>query len=166
MLMLDRRKLAAPLAAQAAAFVVVLVIGQFTSHTSAAAPAPGHTVPVSPGAIASTSAPTTKEASRKITVRVVDVGTGGLLGVADIQVNVLNQALTSVASGVLDQNLKYAVNVSAGQYQVCIEPPFGWASAPGGAHAFGDWVCAAADARTGPAAVTFQLVPQHPRVGL
>ena len=32
MVMLDRRKLAAPLFAQAAAFVVVLVIGGFTGH--------------------------------------------------------------------------------------------------------------------------------------
>lgn len=164
MVMLDRRKLAAPLAAQAAAFVVVLVIGQFTSHTSPAAPVRGHTVSVSPSAVSSASASATKGAPHKITVRVVENGTGGL-DAAGSQVKVLNRELTSVATGVLDPNLEYAVNVPAGQYQVCISP-LGWASATGGTHALDGWICAAADARTGPAQVTFRLVPQASQVGL
>ncbi len=169
MVVLDRRKLAAPLAAQAAAFVVVLVVGQFTSHTPQTVPPPRHTVSASPSTIASTStsAPATKEASHKITVRVVEDGTGGL-DAAGSQVRVLqvlNRALTSIATGALDLNLEYAVNVPAGQYQVCISP-IGWASAARDTHALDGWICKAADARTGPAPVTFRLVPQVPQVGL
>ncbi len=162
MVMLDRRKLAAPLAAQAAAFVAVLVIGQFTSHTSTVVPVPGHTVSASPRAVASASALATKGAPHKIIVRVLEDGTNPL-SVAGSQVKVLNRALTSVASGVLDSTLKYAANVPADRYQVCINP-IGWASATGGTNLLDGWICAAADARTGPAVVTFRLVPQAPQV--
>ncbi len=167
MVMLDRRKLAAPLAAQAVAFVAVLVIGQFTSHTPQTVPPPRHTVSASPSTIASTSAPASNEASHKITVRVMEDGTGGL-DAAGSQVKVLqvlNRALTSIATGNLNLNLEYTVNVPAGQYQVCISP-IGWASATRDTHALDGWICKAADARTGPAAVTFRLVPQIPQAGL
>ncbi len=163
MVMLDRRKLAAPLAAQAAAFVVVLVIGQFTSHTSPPAPAPGHTVSASPRAIASASASmsalATKSAARTIFVRVMDHGTGPL-SVVGSQVKVLNGALTTVASGVLDSTLKYTANdLSAGRYQVCINP-IGWTSATGGTSLFEGWICLPADVTPvgQPPVVTFRLV--------
>ncbi len=53
MVMLDRRKLAAPLFAQAAAFVAVLVIGGFTGHSTKAAPSSGSGQTAGPTATAS-----------------------------------------------------------------------------------------------------------------
>ena len=158
--MLDRRKLAAPLFAQAAAFVVVLVIGGFTGHAKTT-PGPGSGV--TPSASASPSA--TKGPGLKLTVKVVEQGTDGL-SVSGSQVNVLeNGTLTSVVSGTLDPALEFAANVPAGQYQVCISPPIGWASAVRTTHALAGWICSAADVRTAPQLVTFHLTPHIPQVG-
>src|SRR5260370_41186642 len=123
--MLDRRKLASPLFAQAAAFVAVLVIGGFTGHaTTTAGPAHGTTPAAS--ASASTSASATKGPTQKLTVKVVEDGTNGL-SVSGSPVNVLkNGTLTSVVSGALNSTLEFAANVPAGQYQVCVNPPIGW----------------------------------------
>ncbi len=156
--MLDRRKLVAPLFAQAAAFVVVLVIGGFTSH--AAKPA-GPVVPgATPRASASTSASATKGPARKLTVKVVVEGTGPL-SVSGSPVNVLaNGTLSSVMSGALNSALEFAANVPAGQYQVCVNPPPGWASAVRTTQVLADWICSAADASTGPQLVIFRLTPQ------
>ena len=122
--MLDRRKLAAPLFAQAGAFVAVLVIGGFTGHASTpSGPAHGAT----PTASASASA--TKGPAHKLTVTVTEEGTNGL-SVSGSQVNVLaDGTLTSVVSGALNSALEFAANVPAGQYQVRVDPPIGWASA-------------------------------------
>ena len=86
MVMLDRRKLAAPLFAQAAAFVAVLVIGGFTGHASTTAgPAHGTT----PSASASNQPhPPRKGPAHKLTVKVVEESTDGL-SVSGSQVNVL-----------------------------------------------------------------------------
>jgi hypothetical protein len=152
--MLDRRKLAAPLFAQAAAFVVVLVIGGFTGHSTTTS-RPAHTA--TPSAIASTAA---KGHGLKLTVQVVEEGTAGL-SVSGSQVTVLqNGTLTSVASGTLNPALDFAANVPAGQYQVCINPPIGWASTVRTTHALAGWICTATDVRTGPQLVTFRLAPQ------
>ena len=163
MVMLDRRKLVAPLFAQAAAFVVVLVIGGFTSH--AATPA-GPVVPgATPRASASTSASATKGPVRKLTVKVVEEGTDGL-SVSGSPVKVLaNGTLTSVVSGVLSSALEFAANVPAGQYQVCVNPPPGWGSAVRTTHVLADWICSAADVSTASQLVTFRLSPQPPQVG-
>ena len=143
--MLDRRKLAAPLFAQAAAFVAVLVVGGFTGHTSSTTTGAGATL--------------------KLTVKVVENGSDGL-SVAGSEVNVLRTGtLASVAMGVLNPALEFAANVPAGQYQVCVSPPIGWASAVHGTHALGSWICSAADLRTAPQLVTFRLSPQVPQVG-
>ena len=163
MVMLDRRKLAAPLFAQAAAFVVVLVIGGFTGHAShdvrtrargprrAPAPAPAHRPRKGP--------------AHKLTVKVIEEGTDGL-SVSGSQVNVLaNGTLTSVVSGTLNSALEFAANVPAGQYQVCVDPPIGWGSAVRTTHVLAGWICSAADVRTGPQLVTFRLSPQLPQVG-
>ena len=164
--MLDRRKLAAPLFAQAAAFVVVLVIGGFTGHASTTSGAgPG----VTPSASASGSGRTSPSATRgpalKLTVKVVEENTDGL-SVSGSQVNVLqNGTLTSVVSGALNPALEFAANVPAGQYQVCINPPIGWASAVRTTHALAGWICSAADVRTAPQLVTFRLTSQIPQVG-
>jgi hypothetical protein len=160
--MLDRRKLAAPLFAQAAAFVAVLVIGGFTGHAATTAgPAHGAT----PAASASTSASATKGPTQKLTVKVVENGTNGL-SVSGSPVNVLkNGTLTSVVSGALNSALEFAANVPAGQYQVCVNPPIGWGSAVRTTHVLAGWICSAADVGTGPQLVTFRLTPQLPQVG-
>ena len=162
MVMLDRRKLAAPLFAQAAAFVAVLVIGGFTGHASTTSgPAHGTT----PSASASASASATKGPAHKLTVKVTEEGTNGL-SVSGSQVNVLaDGTLTSVVSGALNSALEFAANVPAGQYQVCVDPPIGWASAVRTTQVLAGWICSAADVRTGSALVTFRLTPQLPQVG-
>ena len=169
MVMPDRRKLAAPLFAQAAAFVAVLVIGGFAHDTTTAAPAPAASAPPSASASARASATTSSAAAKgpalKLTVKVIQDGGQGL-SVAGSQVNVLqNETLASVASGVLNPALEFAANVPAGQYQVCVNPPLGWASAVRSTHVLGGWICSAADLGTAPQLVTFRLTPQVPQVG-
>ena len=167
--MLDRKKLAAPLFAQAAAFIAVLVIGGFTGHGSTPGPEGQATPSVGASARASVSASSTaasaKGPSVKLTVKVVEQGTDGL-SVAGSQVNVLrNGTLASVALGPLNSALEFAANVPAGQYQVCIDPPIGWASAVRTTHVLAGWICSGADTTKGPQLVTFRLTPQPPQVG-
>ena len=156
--MLDRRKLAAPLFAQAAAFVAVLVIGGLTGHSSKPAPAPGRT----PTPSASASSASSKEAAVKLTVQVTKDGDG--LPLPGSQVNVLqNGTLASVTTGTLNSALEFAANVPAGQYQVCIEPPIGWESRVRTTHVLAGWICSPADLRTSPQLVTFRLISQVPQ---
>ena len=156
--MLDRRKLAAPLFAQAAAFVAVLVIGGLTGHSSKPAPAPGRT----PTPSASASSASSKEAAVKLTVQVTKDGDG--LPLPGSQVNVLqNGTLASVTTGTLNSALEFAANVPAGQYQVCIEPPIGWESRVRTTHVLAGWICSPADLRASPQLVTFRLVSQVPQ---
>jgi hypothetical protein len=168
--MLDRRKLAAPFFAQAAAFVAVLVIGGFTGHASTTAgPGPATTPSASASASASASSSASASAGKgpthKLTVKVVEDSTDGL-SVSGSQVNVLeNGTLTSVVSGALSSALEFAANVPAGQYQVCINPPIGWGSAVRTTHVLGGWICSAADVKTGSLLVTFRLTSQLPQVG-
>jgi hypothetical protein len=159
--MVDRAKLAAPLFAQAAAFVVVLVIGGFAGHApKPPAPAPGTATPS-----ARTPAPVTREAGPKLTVRVVQQNADGV-SVSGSEVKVLqNGSLTSVASGPLNQALQFAANVPAGQYQVCINPPIGWGSAVRSTAVLGGWICTATDVGASPASVTFRLALQAPQAG-
>ena len=156
--MLDRRKLAAPLFAQAAAFVAVLVIGGLTGHSSKPAPAPGRT----PTPSASASSASSKEAAVKLTVQVTKDGDG--LPLPGSQVNVLqNGTLASVMTGTLNSALEFAANVPAGQYQVCIEPPIGWESRVRTTHVLAGWICSPADLRASPQLVMFRLVSQVPQ---
>jgi hypothetical protein len=161
--MLDRRKLATPLFAQAAAFVVVLVIGGFTGHSSPkAAPTPSVTFTPSTGASATASSASSKGASLKLTVRVTKDGDG--LPLSGSQVNVLrNGTLASVTTGTLNPGLEFAANVPAGQYQVCIEPPIGWESKVRTTQVLAGWICSPADLRTAPQLVTFRLTSQVPQ---
>jgi hypothetical protein len=161
--MLDRRKLAAPLFAQAAAFVVVLVIGGFTGHSSPkAAPTPSVTFTPSAGASATASSAASKGASLKLTIRVIKDGEG--LPLSGSQVNVLrNGTLASVMTGTLNPGLEFAANVPAGQYQVCIEPPIGWESRVRTTQVLAGWICSPADLRTAPQLVTFRLTSQVPQ---
>ena len=163
--MLDRRKLAAPLFAQAAAFVAVLVIGGLTGHSSTkAAPAPGPGSTPGPSVNASASPASSKGAALKLTVRVIKDGDG--LPLSGSQVNVLQTGtLTSVMTGTLNSSLEFAANVPAGQYQVCLLPPIGWGSRVRTTHVLAGWICSPADLRTSPQQVTFRLTTQVPRVG-
>ena len=168
MVTVDRRKLAAPLFAQAAAFVVVLVIGGFTGHapkTPSPAPGPGGTQ--GPTAITATPTPSSassKGAALKLTVRVIKDGDG--LPLPGTQVNVLQTGtLTSVVTGTLNPALEFASNVPAGQYQVCIQPPIGWGSKVRTTHVLAGWICSPADLRTSPQLVTFRLSTRVPQVG-
>jgi hypothetical protein len=161
--MLDRRKLAAPLFAQAAAFVVVLVIGGFTGHSSPkAAPTSPVTFTPSASATATASSASSKGASLKLTVRVIKDGDG--LPLSGSQVNVLrNGTLASVMTGTLNSGLEFAANVPAGQYQVCIDPPIGWESRVRTTQVLAGWICSPADLRTAPQLVTFRLTSQVPQ---
>jgi hypothetical protein len=160
----DRRKLAAPLFAQAAAFVVVLVIGGFTGHTSPPSPGPGPGGTQAPTASASASSALSKGAALKLTVKVIKDGDG--LPLPGSQVNVLQTGtLTSVVTGTLNSALEFASNVPAGQYQVCIDPPIGWGSRVRTTHVLAGWICSPADLRTSPQLVTFRLSTQVPQVG-
>jgi len=162
--MLDRRRLAAPLCAQAAAFVAVLVIGGFTGHSSPkAAPSSGSGQTAGPTATASASSASSKGAALKLTVRVTKDGEG--LPLPGSQVTVLQDGtLASVTTGTLNSALEFAANVPAGQYQVCINPPIGWDSRIRTTHVLADWICSPADLRTSPQLVTFSLTSQVPQV--
>ena len=167
MVNLDRRKLAAPLFAQAAAFVVVLVIGGFTGHakTPSPAPGPGRTqAPTATTATPTASSASSKGAALKLTVRVIKDGVG--LPLPGTQVNVLQTGtLTSVVTGILNPALEFASNVPAGRYQVCIQPPIGWGSKVPTTHVLAGWICSPADLRTSPQLVTFRLSSPVPQVG-
>jgi len=178
--MLDPRKLAVPLFAQAGAFVVVLVIGGFTSHAAAKPPTqgpqgtPGTAVTASPG---STGSPASARGpALKLSVKVTENGTNGLSQAGDTvagrKVRVLQtESLASAASGILSASgtqstaQEYAANVPAGQYQVCIDPPIGWGSAVRSTQVLAGWICSTADLRKGPQVVTFRLIPQIPVAG-
>ena len=164
MVTLDRRKLAVPLFAQAAAFVAVLVIGGFTGHSSPkAAPSSGSGQTAGPTATASASSASSKGAALKLTVRVTKDGEG--LPLPGSQVNVLqNGTLASVTTGTLNSALEFAANVPAGQYQVCINPPIGWDSSIRTTHVLAGWICSPADLRASPQLVTFRLTSQVPQV--
>jgi hypothetical protein len=163
----DRRKLAAPLFAQAAAFVVVLVIGGFTGHspkTPSPAPGPGGTTAPTATTTATASSASSKGAALKLTVRVIKDGDG--LPLPGTQVNVLRTGtLASVVTGTLNPALEFASNVPAGQYQVCIQPPIGWDSEVRTTHVLAGWICSPADLRTSPQLVTFRLSTRVPQVG-
>ena len=164
MVTVDRRKLATPLFAQAAAFVVVLIIGGFTGHASTPSPGPGPGGTPAPTATATASSASSKGAALKLTVKVIKDGDG--LPLPGSQVNVLQTGtLTSVVTGTLNPALEFASNVPAGQYQVCIDPPPGWGSKVRTTHVLAGWICSPADLRTSPQLVTFRLSTQVPQVG-
>ena len=189
MVMLDRRKLAVPLFAQAGAFVVVLVIGGFTGHSGpkATTPGPRGTTSASPSSTARSSSPVSPSSSSaspassrgpavKLSVKVSEDGTNGLSEAGDTvtgsQVRVLQTgSLASAASGILSASgaqstaQEFAANVPAGQYEVCVNPPIGWGSAVRTTQVLAGWICSAADLRNGPQVVTFRLVPQIPPAG-
>jgi hypothetical protein len=177
---LDRRKLAVPLFAQAGAFVVVLVIGGFTGHAAAKPPTqgpqgtPGAAATASPSS--SGSPASAKGPALKLSVKVTENGTNGLSQAGDTvagrKVRVLQtESLASAASGILSASgtqstaQEYAANLPAGQYQVCIDPPIGWGSAVRSTQVLAGWICSTADLRKGPQVVTFRLIPQIPVAG-
>jgi hypothetical protein len=163
---LDRRKLAAPVAAQAAAFVVVLVIGIVHGHTTKTpAPVPAHGAspsarPSTPAADSSSPAAAKGEGGgAKLTVTVAEEIAGGL-SVAGSQVRVLRDGTTVViASGTLDTARQFATNLPAGEYEVCVNP-VGWISAVPGTHLIHGFICSLATVGSAPQSVTFHVVPK------
>jgi hypothetical protein len=159
---LDRRKVAAPVFAQAAAFVVVLVIGLFHGHP-AKTPAPGPTRSASPSARPPAASPSTpvaaKDQGTKLTVTVVEEVAGGL-SVADSQVRVLRNGTTVVvASGTLSTARTFATNLPAGEYEVCVNP-IGWVSAVPGTHLDHGFICSPTAIGSAPQSVTFHVMPK------
>ena len=158
MVTIDRSKLAAPVFAQAAAFVIVLVIGGFTGHSSKP-PAPAPTHQASPSASSGPPA-AAKGNAAKLTVKVVQAGTDGLT-VSGSQVKVVKQgSLAPVASGTLDPALEFAATVPGGAYQVCVKPPAGWTSTVRNTHIINGYTCVATEVGSAPISVTFRLAPQ------
>ena len=164
MVTLDRKKLAAPVLAQAAAFVVVLVIGGFTGHsTKTAGPSPQASPSASAKASASSTSPdVTAGHGAKLTVRVIEDGTDGL-SVSGSEVRVLQSTtLNTVASGMLSSALEFAANLPAGTYQVCVKPPIGWGSSTKGTHIINGYICGPAEVGSGPVSLTYHVTPQVP----
>jgi hypothetical protein len=161
---LDRRRLAAPVAAQAAAFVVVLVIGIFHGHpTKTPAPGPAHSA--SPGArppasAAGSGAPAAAQGpGAELTVTVTEEISGGLT-VAGSQVRVLRDGTSAVAaSGTLNPARQFATNLPAGAYEVCVNP-VGFISAVPGTHLTHGFICSPATVGSAPQSVTFHVVPK------
>jgi len=171
--MLDRKMLAAPLFAQAAAFVAVLVIGGFTSHgspppTSRTTPTPVHAT-TGVGVSTSGTPANTKGPSVKLTVRATEEGNNPLSASASqVEVLVLQAGTRSIAaSGTLNSTLnsalEFAANVPAGRYQVCIDP-IGWDSTGQTTDVLPGFHCSAADTTRGPQLVTFRLTAQTSRI--
>jgi hypothetical protein len=160
----ERRKFAAPVLAQAASFVVVLVIGGFTSHSPAAGP-PGPTRASStpPGHTSGTaSAPGVKGHQSGLTVEVpLSAATGGIS--VQIPVRVLDastrvsEASGTLARNVQDTELSLNAPLPAGTYQVCARPdPLRFTDRNTGA--LPGWVCQAATIAPGEqATVIFHL---------
>lgn len=165
MVTLDRRKLAAPVFAQAAAFVVVLVVGGFTGHTQKPpAPKPTPANQASP-VVSSPATGAAKGTGAKLTVKVVEEGTEGVT-VSGSDVRVLKSAtLGVVASGTLNTALEFAANLSAGAYQACVDPPIGFTSATKGTHIDNGFICLPASVASGPVSVTIRLASPTAQAG-
>ena len=125
-------------------------------------PAPAPTRSASPGArppASSTSPAAAKNQGTKLTVTVVENSADGL-SVADSQVQVFRNGTTAaVASGTLNTARKFATNLPAGEYEVCVNP-VGWVSAVPGTHLDHGFICSPAAIGSAPQSVTFHVVPK------
>ncbi len=161
MVMLDRRRLAAPLFAQAGAFVVVLIIGGFTGHSSSGSAASTATPAASPSVPgqATATVPTGAGQGSKLTVKVGGAAAAGT-ALAGTKVSVLHSStLTSAATGTLNAHLEFAVTVPAGSYQVCLSPVAGAGTSIQGSRIMAGWVCRPVQVGAGPQQVLFPLAP-------
>jgi hypothetical protein len=155
---LDRRKLTALLLAQAAAFVVVLVIGALAGHKS-----PPH--PVIP-VVSHTSAPRiTSTHSTRLTVKVSLLGGTGVT-TPSVPVEILkDHTISPVMAAQLTQGAPADLVVPAGDYQVCVMPPTGWVPTGHNTGALPGWDCTKVDARSLAQTVTFHLTFQPTNTG-
>jgi hypothetical protein len=141
----DRRKFAAPVLAQAASFVVVLVIGGFTGHSPATrSPGPTHTS-ASPS-VGVSSPPGVKEHQAALIVEVpLGAATGGIA--MDIAVRVLdartggNVLSGSMAPNVQDTEASLDESLPSGSYQVCAQAPEGLRFTDKNSGMLPGWVC-------------------------
>jgi hypothetical protein len=160
----DRRKFAAPVFAQAVAFVAVLVIGGLTGHSPTPSPAPATPSPQA----SATSPAAAKEHQSALTVQVpVDAAVGGVA--LRIPVRVLDsRTLFDVATGTLSPNaqntqLGWTRPLAAGTYQVCAQPPSGLRFTGKNTGVLPGWTCTLASLAQGTQAqVTFHLTPDVP----
>jgi hypothetical protein len=170
---LDRRKLTAPVLAQAAAFVVVLVIGGVTGH-GGGKPVPGRSPSsTSPAGHVRSTAPATAAPARstELTVEVSQAGDGVTARSVSLKILkapaltlVLRTSLTARLAGT---PMELTATVPEGVYQVCVTPPPGWMVTghnKTGALAGGE--CSKVDATPGTPPVTFQLTPASPDTGI
>jgi hypothetical protein len=160
----ERRKFAAPVLAQAASFVVVLVIGGFIGHS----PATGSPGPTRTSATpsAGTSSPSgVKGHQSGVSVEVpLNAADSGIA--VNIPVKVLNGTTGStVVSGVLTRNAQNSQlardePLPAGTYQVCAQPPAGLRFTDKNTDALPGWVCMIAIVTPGEQTpVVFHLAP-------
>jgi hypothetical protein len=157
---LDRRRLAAPLFAQAGAFVVVLIVGGFTGHSSG--PAVSTTTPGASPSIAgraTATVPTGAGQGSKLTVKVGGPAATST-ALAGTKVKVLQSGtLASAATGTLNTHLELAVTVPPGSYQVCLSPVAGVGSVIQGSSTLAGWICRPVQVGAGPQQVLFPLAP-------
>lgn len=159
MVMLDRRRLAAPLFAQAGAFVIVLIVGGFTGHSSGPASTASPSASPSIAGHATATMSTGAGEESKLTVKVQGAAvTGNAL--AGTKVNVLQSGtLASAATGSLNAHLEFAVTVPPGSYQVCLSPAAGVGSVIQGTSTLAGWICRPVQVGAGPQRVLFPLAP-------
>jgi hypothetical protein len=173
---LDRRKLTAPLLAQAAAFVAVLAIGLVTGHSGgkpapvpsshSTSPAPRHSTGPAPRISVTSGGTSSTGLSTELTIQ-IQVGNFGL-AMPNVQVEILKDpALTRVAHASLNQNVTATTkSVPAGHaYQVCAKPPQGWTINDQDDGAVPHWNCTPVPAGTQTQTVTFSLTPELPSQG-
>jgi hypothetical protein len=158
---LDRRKLTAPVLAQAAAFVVVLVIGGLTGH-GAAKPAPrpsSHPTSPAPHGKVTSRGTTSTVTSTELTIQVAPVAGVTMPSVA-VKILKDDPAKTPVASAQLNQGFAVMRSVPAGHiYQVCVRPAFGWTFTGSSTGALAGWDCKKVAATRQAQTVPFDLTP-------
>jgi hypothetical protein len=170
---LDRRKLTAPVLAQAAAFVAVLAIGVLTGH-SGGTPHSGPTRSIgatphnsftSPHVSVTSQGNSPTAQSTELTV-LIDKVDGFGLTMPSVAVEVLedDRALTPVAStsvnpSVAGTSMEQMESVPAGHtYQVCVQqPPQDWMFTDHNTDAVPGWDCTTVEAGPQAETVTFHL---------
>jgi hypothetical protein len=172
---LDRRKFAAPVFAQAAAFIVVLLIGGLTgshgkpsgqtttpppSASSQASTSPTPSARVSP--TPSSAGSSTSKSQSKLTVEVTNEAAQPVTSVRVKVIAVVTQHTVTdeklTPSSLQAPQFQGAWNVAAGGYEVCLAVPSG-TSVPGASTAvLAGWFCAPVTVAPGGTPVTFRLV--------
>lgn len=150
----DRRKLAAPVVAQAVSFAAVLVIGALTVTSP-------RSVHVPPPVVHPSVSPAAAVPGFVLVVR----ATVNDVALAGRRVTVLGDGtLSSAASGVLNGAGVFSARVPADSYQVCLSVPAGLeVVGAGSASGLPGWTCSAVRMQAGTGTVAFPLIPKTVR---